>query len=177
MDLALARIAAEIVEKHSDLDKLLLIGIRRRGIPLSLRLQRHIERLTQQPIPTGILDITLYRDDLTTVAAQPVVESTRIDIPVEGKKVILVDDVLYTGRTVRAALDLLVDFGRPSRVELAVLVDRGHRELPIQADYVGKAIQTTDDEVVEVQLPEIDKAERVMLTNRELVRRKKKIAT
>lgn len=173
MDLALARIAAEIVETHPDLDRVLLIGIRRRGIPLSQRLQKHIQGLTQKRVPAGVLDITLYRDDLTTVAAQPVVEDTRIDIPVEGREVILVDDVLYTGRTVRAALDLLIDFGRPGKVELAVLIDRGHRELPIQADYIGKAVQTGDDEVVEVQLPEIDKAERVMLTNRDLVRRKK----
>lgn len=177
MELVLARIAAEIVEKHPDLDNLLLIGIRRRGIPLAGRLQKHIQGLTQKNIPLGILDITLYRDDLTTVAAQPVVESTRIDIPVEGRKVILVDDVLYTGRTVRAALDLLVDFGRPRQVELAVLIDRGHRELPIQADYIGQAIQTADEEVVEVQLLEVDKAERVLLTNRELVRKKRKIST
>ncbi|HEV8131956.1 MAG TPA: bifunctional pyr operon transcriptional regulator/uracil phosphoribosyltransferase PyrR [Acidobacteriota bacterium] len=173
MDLALARIAAEIVEKHSKLEDLLLVGIRRRGIPLSQRLQKHIQRLTQKAVQLGILDITLYRDDLTTVAAQPVVESTRIDVPVEGRKVILIDDVLYTGRTIRAALDHLVDFGRPAKVELAVLIDRGHRELPIQADYVGKHIQTADEEVVEVQLPEIDQTERVMLTNRDLIRKKK----
>lgn len=176
MDLALARIAAEVVENHSDLDRLLLIGIRRRGIPLSERLQKQIQKLTQRLIPTGILDITLYRDDLTTVAAQPVVESTRIDLPIEGREVILVDDVLYTGRTVRAALDLLIDFGRPGKVELAVLIDRGHRELPIQADYIGKTVETADEEVVEVQLPEIDKAERVMLTNRDSVRKAKNLA-
>ncbi len=173
MDLALARIAAEIVENHPKLDELLLVGIRRRGIPLSERLQKHIERVTQKKVQLGVLDITLYRDDLTTVAAQPVVENTRIDVPVEGRKVILVDDVLYTGRTIRAALDHLIDFGRPGKVELAVLIDRGHRELPIQADYVGKRVQTADEEVVEVQLPETDQAERVMLTNRELIRKKK----
>lgn len=173
MDLALARIAAEIVEVHPKLDDLLLVGIRRRGIPLGERLQKHIERLTQKKVQLGVLDITLYRDDLTTVAAQPVVENTRIDVPVEGKKVVLVDDVLYTGRTIRAALDHLIDFGRPGKVELAVLVDRGHRELPIQADYVGKTVQTADEEVVEVQLPETDQAERVMLTNRDSVRKKK----
>jgi len=175
IDLALARIAAEVVENHPDLNRMLLIGIRRRGIPLSERLQKHIQKLTQKLVPIGVLDITLYRDDLTMVAAQPVVESTHIDIPIEGRDVILVDDVLYTGRTVRAALDLLVDFGRPGKVELAVLVDRGHRELPIQADYVGMTVQTADEEVVEVQLPEIDKAEKVMLTNRDLVRKKKKL--
>ncbi|MBI2821164.1 MAG: bifunctional pyr operon transcriptional regulator/uracil phosphoribosyltransferase PyrR [Acidobacteria bacterium] len=180
MDLALARIAAEIVEKHPDLDELLLIGIRRRGIPLSVRLQRHIEQLTRKAVPLGILDITLYRDDLTMIASQPVVESTQIEISVQGRQVILVDDVLYTGRTVRAALDLLVDFGRPSKVELAVLIDRGNRELPIQADYVGKTVQTAREEVVEVQLAETDKVERVVLTSRESMRsqqRKKKLST
>jgi pyrimidine operon attenuation protein/uracil phosphoribosyltransferase len=173
MDLALARIAAEIVENHTDLENVLLVGIRRRGIPLSERLQKHISTITQRRVQRCVLDITLYRDDLTTVAAQPVVESTEIDTPVEGRKVILVDDVLYTGRTVRAALDLLIDFGRPAKVELAVLIDRGHRELPIQADYVGKTVETADEEVVEVQLPEFDKGERVMLTNQELIRKKK----
>jgi pyrimidine operon attenuation protein/uracil phosphoribosyltransferase len=173
MDLALARIAAEIVENHPQLESLLLVGIRRRGIPLSERLQKHVEKLTQKKVAIGILDITLYRDDLSTVAAQPVVESTRIDTPVEGREVILVDDVLYTGRTIRAALDHLIDFGRPRKVELAVLIDRGHRELPIQADYIGKTVQTADEEIVEVQLPEIDHAERVMLTNRDSVRTKK----
>ena len=177
MDLALARVAAEIVEAHSDLENVLFMGIRRRGIPLSERLQKHVQALTQKTVQAGVLDITLYRDDLTMIAAQPVVETTRIDAPVEGKKVILVDDVLYTGRTVRAALDLLIDYGRPSKVELAVLVDRGHRELPIQADYVGKQVETADDEVVEVQIPPVDKAERVMLTNRESAREKRKLST
>lgn len=167
MDLALARVAAEIVERHVDRSQFALIGIRRRGLPLAERLKKQVEGLAKIPVEMGTLDITLYRDDLSTIAPNPVVEGSLIQFKVEDKIVILVDDVLYTGRTVRAALDSLVDYGRPKAVELAVLIDRGHRELPIQADYVGKYVETSDDEVIEVRLPEVDNEECVYLVTRQ----------
>jgi pyrimidine operon attenuation protein/uracil phosphoribosyltransferase len=170
MDLALSRIAAEIIEDHADLSDLVLIGIRRRGIPLAQRLQEKINNLAGQELPLGILDITFYRDDLTMVDAQPVVEGSHLSFDVNGKKVLLVDDVLNTGRTTRAALESVIDYGRPKRVELVVLVDRGHRELPIQADYVGKYVETTEEEVVEVRIPSVDREEGVFLTTRELLK-------
>ena len=159
----MARMATQIVENHPDLDNVLLVGIRRRGVPLAARLAAKIEEMDGVRVATGALDITLYRDDLSTVADRPVVNRTELPADVTGRTIILVDDVLYTGRTIRAALDELIDFGRPRRVELAVLVDRGHRELPIQADYVGKFIQTSDSEIIKVLLPEFDAQEEVLV--------------
>lgn len=160
---ALSRLASEIVEHNRGTRDLLLVGIRRRGVPLAERIADKIEQLEGQRPPTGQLDITLYRDDLSTVGPRPVVNKTDIPIDVTDSTIVLVDDVLYTGRTVRAALDELVDFGRPRRVELAVLIDRGHRELPIQADYVGKIVQTTDSEIVKVMLEDYDEDEQVIV--------------
>lgn len=171
MDLALSRIAAEVIEDHSDLSDVVLVGIRRRGIPLGKTLQTKIKKLAGREIPLGILDITFYRDDLTLVDSQPVVEGSHLDFEVDDKVVLLVDDVLYTGRTTRAALDSVIDYGRPRKVELVVLVDRGHRELPIQADYVGKYVETAEDEVVEVRVPSVDGEEGVFLTTPELLKR------
>ena len=166
IDLVLARMSAEIVEKLSPRDDFAIIGIRRRGVPLAQRLCRKIEATLKRPIPLGVLDITLYRDDLTTVSNRPMLRETLIDFDITNLSLVLVDDVLYTGRTIRAALDGIVDLGRPKRVQLAVLIDRGHRELPIQADYVGKHVETADDETVEVRLNEEDKEERVVLLKR-----------
>ncbi len=166
MDLALARIAAEIVEKLSPRDEFAIIGIRRRGVHLADRLCQKVETILKKPVLNGILDITLYRDDLTTVANRPMLRETSIEFDINNVSLVLVDDVLYTGRTVRAALDGLVDLGRPKRVQLAVLIDRGHRELPIQADYVGKVVQTADDEIVEVRMNEEDGEERVVLVKK-----------
>ncbi len=164
IDLALARIAAEIVEKLSPHDEFAIIGIRRRGVHLAQRLCKKVEAILKHPIPFGILDITLYRDDLTTISNRPMLRETQIDFDIDNLSLVLVDDVLYTGRTVRAALDGLVDLGRPKRVQLAVLVDRGCRELPIQADYVGKHLQTAENEIVEVRVVEEDGEERVIVT-------------
>ena len=155
---SLARIAHEILERNPKVEELALIGIRRRGVPLAKRLAQAIHAIHQQEIPTGALDITLYRDDLmrTKVAAQPVVRRTEIPFSIDDKRILLVDDVLYTGRTIRAALDALTEFGRPKAIQLVVLVDRGHRELPIKADYVGKNIPTSLMQSVQVHLTEID---------------------
>src|ERR1044071_3218136 len=159
----MARLASQIVENNPDLSNVLLVGIRRRGVPLAERLAAKIKEMDKVAVATGALDITLYRDDLSTVAEQPVVNKTELPADITGRTIILVDDVLYTGRTVRAALDELIDFGRPCRVQLAVLVDRGHRELPIQADYVGKVVSTTDTEIIKVMLPEFDEKEEVIV--------------
>ena len=166
IDLVLARIAAEIIEKLGSRGDFAIVGIRRRGVPLAQRLCRKIEGVLKRAIPLGILDITLYRDDLTTVSDRPMLRETLIDFDINDLNLVLVDDVLYTGRTVRAALDGLVDLGRPKRVQLAVLIDRGNRELPIQADYVGKHVETAEDETVEVRLNEEDQEERVILMKR-----------
>jgi len=160
---ALARIAHQIVERRRDAEGLVLVGVRTRGVPLARRLARLVAEAGAPPPPVGALDITLYRDDLTTVAPQPVLRGTEIPGSIDGRTVVLVDDVLYTGRTVRAALDEIIDFGRPARIKLAVLVDRGHRELPICPDYVGQTITTTRDESVQVLLQEDDGADRVLL--------------
>jgi pyrimidine operon attenuation protein/uracil phosphoribosyltransferase len=165
IDRTLVRLAHEVLEKN-DLDKLAFIGIRRRGVPLAQRLARKIESIERRTIPVGILDINLYRDDLTTVDIKPVVSATEIPFPVGGKDIILMDDVLYTGRTIRAALDALFDHGRPARVHLLVLIDRGHRELPIEAQFIGRAVQTTDDEIIEVKFQEIDEMEKVLLAEK-----------
>jgi len=166
IDRTLVRLAHEILEKTKDLDKLAFIGIRRRGVPLAQRLSRKIEALENRKIPVGILDNNLYRDDLSTVDIKPVVSATEIPFEVAGKDIILMDDVLYTGRTIRAALDALFDHGRPSRVQLLVLIDRGHRELPIEAKFIGRLVQTTDIEIIEVKFQEIDGIEKVLLVER-----------
>jgi pyrimidine operon attenuation protein / uracil phosphoribosyltransferase len=153
---ATIRISHEIVEKHGGTTGLALIGIQRRGVPLARRIARSIAEHERVDIPVGALDITFYRDDLSMVAQQPVVKGTELPFDLNGLTVILVDDVLYTGRTIRAAMDALVDFGRPQAIRLAVLVDRGHRELPIRADHVGKNVPTSREEVVRVHLEEID---------------------
>jgi pyrimidine operon attenuation protein/uracil phosphoribosyltransferase len=156
MERGLRRMAAEILERHPDLEALAFVGIRTRGVPLAERLSRHVAASQGRKVPVGSLDITLYRDDLTAIGPQAVLRETRIPFTIDGRRIVLVDDVLYTGRTIRAALDGLIDFGRPRSIELAVLVDRGHRELPIHADYVGKSVTTVLEEVVAVHLREID---------------------
>ena len=166
IDRTLVRLANEILERNNGLVGVVLVGIRRRGVPLAERLARKMMDIEKTAPPVETLDITFYRDDLSTVAQKPVVQEVPSAFTVEGKTVILVDDVLYTGRTTRAALDALLDHGRPQRVDLCVLIDRGHRELPIQANYMGRVIQTSDTEVIEVRLREIDNQEKVMLCER-----------
>lgn len=160
---AIIRVAHEIIEKNKGVHDVVLVGVRTRGVPLAERLASEIEGIEGIKVPVGILDITLYRDDLSTLGHQPIVHETQIAVDINGKKVILVDDVLYTGRTARAALDAIVDIGRPEVIQLAVLVDRGHRELPIRADYVGKNVPTSRKEIVSVQLAAVDKAEQVVI--------------
>jgi pyrimidine operon attenuation protein/uracil phosphoribosyltransferase len=166
IDRTLVRLAHEILEKTSDHNQLAFIGIKRRGVPLANRLAAKIENLEGVRIPVGTLDINLYRDDLSTVSERPVLQGKQIEFPVVGKDVILMDDVLYTGRTIRAALDALFDHGRPARVQLLVLIDRGHRELPIEARYIGRMVQTSAREIIEVKFQEVDAAEKVMLVER-----------
>ncbi len=163
IDRTLVRLAHEILERHNGVEALVLVGIRRRGVPLASRLAQKIGDIEKVATPVGIVDITFYRDDLSTIDHQPVVQPATVLFDLKDKAVVLVDDVLYTGRTVRAALDALVDHGRPRRVELCVLIDRGHRELPIQANYVGRSVQTSKNEVIEVRLREVDSEERVVL--------------
>jgi pyrimidine operon attenuation protein/uracil phosphoribosyltransferase len=160
---SLMRIAHEILEKNKGVEGLCVVGIRTKGAYLARRIADFISQIEGAPVAFGILDITLYRDDLTLIAQQPVVHKTEIDFDITGKNVVLVDDVLYTGRTVRCALDALIDLGRPRSIQLAVLVDRGHRELPIRADYVGKNVPTAKEESVEVRLDESDGADEVVL--------------
>lgn len=155
--------AGEVLELAGDGDNLLLVGIRTRGVPLAEALAREIETMENRKIPVGVLDITLYRDDLSTIAPQPVVKDTHFPTTLSDSHLVLCDDVLYTGRTIRAALDHLVDYGRPRRVQLAVLVDRGHRELPIQADVVGKKVPTAANEIVEVSFQDSDGKEGVAI--------------
>ena len=155
---AIMRMAHEILEKAGP-QNLALIGIRTRGVTLAERLKKAIKEIEGADIPSGVLDITLYRDDLTLVGAKPLVRETLIDFDITGKRIVLVDDVFYTGRTIRAALDALIDFGRPAKIELAVLVDRGHRELPIRADFVGKNLPTSNEQNVRVILRESDAAQ------------------
>ncbi len=162
----LVRLAHEIIEKNDGAADLGLVGIRRRGVFLAQRLGAMIQRIEKTPVPVGSLDITLYRDDLSTLGPKPVVQESEIGIPITGKNIILVDDVLYTGRTTRAAMDALFSHGRPKRVQLCVLIDRGHRELPVEAQFVGRRVQTTSEEIIEVQLRELDEAERVLLAER-----------
>src|SRR5438105_11385806 len=162
----LVRLAHEIVEKNEGATDLGLVGIRRRGVPLAQRLAQIIERIEKSPVPVGTLDITLYRDDLSPLGSKPVVQKTEIGFPITGKNIILVDDVLYTGRNTRAALDALFRQGRPSKVQLCALIDRGHRELPIEASFVGRKVQTTSKEIIEVKLREVDDADKVLLMER-----------
>jgi len=166
MERTLLRLAHEIVEKNGGAKNLGLVGIRRRGIPLAERLGKLIGRIEETEIPVGILDITFYRDDLSTVGPKPVVQGSEIGFSIQDKRIILVDDVLFTGRTIRAAMDALFSQGRPSRVQLCVLIDRGHRELPIEAAFVGRAVPTTMNEVIEVKLREIDGMEKVLLVEK-----------
>lgn len=161
---AITRIAHEIVERNKGVEDLLLVGIRTRGVPIAGRLSKRIEEFEGVAVPVGLLDITLYRDDLTTIAPQPVVHKTEIPVGVKAKTIVLVDDVLFTGRTVRAALDAIVDLGRPKSIQLAVMIDRGHRELPIRADFVGKNVPTSRKEVIHVRLEEIDGVDQVVLS-------------
>ena len=160
---ALIRIAHEITEKNKGVENVALVGIRTRGVPLAARIAEEIQRIENVKVPTGSLDITLYRDDLTTMGYNPVIRGTEIDFDITGKHIVLVDDVLYTGRTIRAALDAIIDMGRPNSIQLAVLIDRGHRELPIRADYAGKNVPTSRRETVEVALREEGKEDEVIL--------------
>jgi pyrimidine operon attenuation protein/uracil phosphoribosyltransferase len=160
---ALTRIAHEIVEKNKGVDDVILVGIRTRGVPIAECIAEEIEKIEGKRIPVGVLDITLYRDDLSTLSYQPIVHPTQMPVDITNKTIILTDDVLYTGRTIRAALDAIIDMGRPKTIQLAVLVDRGHRELPIRADYVGKNVPTAAKEVVSVQLDATDGVEKVVI--------------
>jgi pyrimidine operon attenuation protein/uracil phosphoribosyltransferase len=157
------RIAHEIVERNKGVDDLVLVGIRRRGVPIGARLATKIKEFEGREPSQGSLDITLYRDDLSTVSHQPVVGASEIAVDINGKVVVLVDDVLYTGRTIRAAMDALIDFGRPRSIQLAVVIDRGHRELPIRADFVGKNVPTSRKEVIGVKIAEIDGVDSVVI--------------
>jgi len=165
MSRALTRIAHEILERNRGLDDIALVGIRTRGVPLARRIARSLHDINGDDVPTGALDITLYRDDLMrhAVGPQPLVRRTEIPFSIDDRKILLVDDVLYTGRTIRAALDALIDFGRPLAIQLVVLVDRGHRELPIKADYVGKNLPTSLKQSVQVRLQEIDGTDEVLI--------------
>ncbi|WP_047981335.1 bifunctional pyr operon transcriptional regulator/uracil phosphoribosyltransferase PyrR [Ornithinibacillus contaminans] len=165
MNRALTRIAHEILEKNKGGENLVIVGIKTRGVPLAKRLQEKIKKIEELSLPIGQLDITLYRDDLQKAVQsnEPEIKNTDIPVDLTDKKVILIDDVLYTGRTVRAALDAVMDLGRPSQIQLAVLVDRGHRELPIRADFVGKNIPTSESEIIVVQLKEIDEIDLVSI--------------
>jgi pyrimidine operon attenuation protein/uracil phosphoribosyltransferase len=164
---SIVRIAHEILEKNKGTEDLCLVGIRNRGAYLAKRLAERITEIEKAKVPVGVLDITLYRDDLTLIAQQPVVHKTEIDFDISEKTVVLVDDVLYTGRTIRAAMDALIDLGRPKSVQLAVLIDRGHRELPIRADYAGKNIPTAKNETIEVRLSEVDGADEVVIIEKD----------
>ncbi len=161
----ITRIAHEIVERNKDVEELILVGIRKRGVPLAERIASEISQFEHVDIPVGALDITLYRDDLQMISRNPLVGKTEINVDINHRTVVLVDDVLFTGRTVRAALDELIDFGRPKAIQLAVLIDRGHREFPIRADFVGKNVPTANHETVEVLLKETDSEDQVVLSD------------
>jgi pyrimidine operon attenuation protein/uracil phosphoribosyltransferase len=163
----LVRLAHEVVEKNNGSTNLGLVGIKRRGVPLAQRIAKHIEQIEKHPVDTGVLDISFYRDDLSTYDVRPVVHPGAIGFDVNDRDIVLMDDVLYTGRTIRAALDALFDHGRPRSVQLLVLIDRGHRELPIEATFIGRKVQTTDKEIIEVKLQEIDQSEQVLLVERD----------
>ena len=160
---AITRISHEIIERNKGIEDVVLVGIKTRGVPIANRISKKIEQIEGSKINTGQIDITLYRDDLKEVNVDPIINGSNIDFNINDKIVILVDDVLYTGRTVRSALDAVVDIGRPKAIQLAVLVDRGHRELPIRADYVGKNVPTSKDEIISVKLSEIDEEDSVTI--------------
>ncbi|MGM9529211.1 MAG: bifunctional pyr operon transcriptional regulator/uracil phosphoribosyltransferase PyrR [Phascolarctobacterium sp.] len=160
---AIVRIAHEIIERNKGVENVVLVGIRTRGVPIAERLAAAIKEIEKVELPVGMLDITLYRDDLSTLAYNPVCHGTEIDFDVDGKTIILVDDVLYTGRTIRCALDAIIDMGRPKAIQLAVLIDRGHRELPIRADFAGKNVPTSHKEAIEVYLAEQDDVDEVAI--------------
>ena len=162
---AITRIAHEIIEKNKGVEDLVLIGIQRRGVPLAKMIAQKIYEVEGKKVEVGVLDITFYRDDLSMLGEHPVINGTEINFPITNKKVVLVDDVLYTGRTARAAIDALMDIGRPSKIQLAILVDRGHRELPIRADYVGKNVPTSRSEIVNVKLVEFDGVNKVTISD------------
>ena len=166
IDRTLMRLAHEIVERNSGIDQVALVGIRRRGVPLAERLAARIEQAEKKKVPVATIDVTLYRDDLSTVAPQPVVKTKDLGVAVDDRTLILVDDVLYTGRTIRASMNALFSYGRPARVHLCVLIDRGWRELPIEANYVGRNVQTAANEIIEVRLREVDSEERVLLVEK-----------
>jgi len=166
IDRTLQRVAHEIVERSGGTQNLALIGVRRRGVPLASRIAKAMREIDRVEVPVGTLDITLYSDDLSKVAAHQVIQSSDINFSVDNKDLILVDDVLYTGRTARAAMNALFDLGRPRSLRLCVLIDRGHREMPIEASFVGRMVQTSDTEIIEVKLREIDQDERVILVDR-----------
>ena len=167
MDRALSRIAHEIIERNKGIDDLYLIGIQRRGVPLARRIADKIEAIEGKKLEVGILDITFYRDDLSMLSEHPVINGTSLPTMITGKRLVLVDDVLYTGRTVRAAIEALFDLGRPSQIQLAILIDRGHRELPIRADYTGKNVPTSKSEIIHVMISEIDGEDQVLLSENE----------
>lgn len=164
---AVTRISHEIIEKNKGVEDLVLIGIQRRGVPLARMIAEKIKGVEGKAVPVGILDITLYRDDLSLLAEHPIINGTEIDFSLNAKKIVLVDDVVYTGRTVRAAIDAIMDIGRPKMIQLAVLIDRGHRELPIRADYVGKNVPTSKFEVINVKLHDVDKINIVTISDME----------
>ncbi|OGO81242.1 MAG: bifunctional pyr operon transcriptional regulator/uracil phosphoribosyltransferase [Clostridiales bacterium GWC2_40_7] len=165
---AVTRIAHEIIEKNKGVENLVLIGIQRRGVPLAKMISKKIKEVEGKEVPVGILDITFYRDDLSMLAEHPVINGTEINFPVNDKIVVLVDDVLYTGRTVRSAIDAIMDIGRPKMIQLAIMIDRGHRELPIRSDYVGKNVPTSKSEVINVKLFDIDKINIVTISDLEI---------
>lgn len=167
IDRAIVRISHEIIEKNKGVSEIALIGIQRRGVPLARRIAKKIFEIEGIHVSVGILDITFYRDDLSMLAEHPVINGTQIDFPVSDKKVILIDDVLFTGRTVRAAIGAVMDIGRPKAIQLAILIDRGHRELPIRADYIGKNVPTSKSEVIHVKLEEIDNENLVIISELE----------
>lgn len=162
----LVRLAHEIVEKNNGVEKLGIVGIKRRGVPLAQRLAKLIKNIEKKPVEVGVLDINFYRDDLSTRGPLPVINKGELGFDVNGKNIVLVDDVLYTGRTTRAALDALFDHGRPQRVQLLVLIDRGWRELPIEATFIGRTVQTAANEIIEVKLKEVDPSEEVLLVEK-----------
>ena len=164
---AIRRIGHEIVEQNKGLDNIYLVGIRSRGVPMARRLAEYLRQIEQTDVPVGIIDITLYRDDLSTISHQPVLKGSELEFDIEDANIILVDDVLYTGRTVRAAFDALLDFGRPRKIQLCVLIDRGHRELPIKANYVGKNVPTAQDEIIKVSFAETDGEDSVKIMVRD----------
>ena len=164
---AISRIAHEIIEKNKGVENLVLIGIQRRGVPLARRIAEKIMEVEGKSVPVGVLDITFYRDDLSTLAEHPVINATELNFTVNGRNIILIDDVLYTGRTVRAAIEAVIDLGRPKMMQLAVLIDRGHKELPIRADYVGKNVPTSKNEVIHVKLVEIDGTNKVVISQKD----------